>query len=219
MSLTSLITAVLVGVFSSLVVATIVESMRKPRLRISILPPQQAAIYDSAGVVLETYVALKVSVSNDSLPLFFRWMQRQSARDCRAALHFLRQGMTPFIERPMPGRWAASDQPVPLQGVIPSSEEIIQIYDVARLNATSRIHIPAGEAEELDVAVRFPTETDAFGWTNESYRYAGYRHPRFKLPANRYLVDIVVRSEGVKKQQRFRIENDHTIEEFHIRPL
>jgi hypothetical protein len=33
------------------------------------------------------------------------------------------------------------------------------------------------------------------------------------------LVDILVQSEGVKKQERFRIENDHTINEFRLAPL
>jgi hypothetical protein len=146
-------------------------------------------------------------------------MQRQSARDCRGTVHFLREDKTPFIDRPMPGRWAASVEPVPLQGVIRSSGETIEIHDIARLNADSRIHIPAGEAEILDVAVRFPEETNAFGWTNESYRHPGNRHPGFTLPKGRYVVDILVQSEGVKKQERFRLENDHTIKEFRLAPL
>jgi len=96
--------------------------------------------------------------------------------------------------------------------------EQIEIHDIARLTAESRVHIPAGETEGLDVAVRFPAATDAFGWTNESYRHGG-RHPDFTLPAGRYLVDILVQSEGVKKQERFRIENDHTLDEFRLAPL
>lgn len=35
----------------------------------------------------------------------------------------------------------------------------------------------------------------------------------------RYLVDILVQSEGMKKQERFRIENDHTIDEFRLASL
>jgi len=217
MSLASFITAVFLGVLGSLIVAMFVEWMRKPRLSISILPPEHVALYGH-GVVIEPYVALKVRVSNDSLPFAFFWMQRQSARDCRATLHFLREDETPFIARPMPGRWAGSVQPVPLEGRIHPGAETIVIHDIARLTADSRIHIPAAEAEALDVAVRFPAATDAFGWTNESYRYGG-RHPGFTLPTGRYLVDILVQSEGVKTQERFRIENDHTIDEFRVTPL
>lgn len=209
------VAAVLLGVLSSLIVAMFVEWMRKPRLSFTILPPENVGLYGGDGALIERYVALKVRVSNDALPLIFLWMQRQSARDCRATLHFLREDKTPFITRPMAGRWAGSVQPVPLQGVIRPSMEMIEIHDIARLTADSRIHIPAGETEGLDVAVRFPTATDAFGWTNESYRYGG-RHPGFCLPAGRYLVDILVQSEGVKRRERFRIENDHTIEEFRL---
>jgi hypothetical protein len=212
------ITAVFFGVLSSLIVAMFLEWMRKPRLSFSILPPEDVGLFSADGALIERYVALKVHVSNDALPFSFRWMQRQSARDCRATLHFLREDKTPFIVRPMAGRWAGSVQPVPLQGLIRPSMETIEIHDITRLTADSRIHIPAGETEDLDVAVRFPAATDAFGWTNESYRYGG-RHPGFSLPVGRYLVDILVQSEGVKKQERFRIENDHTIDEFRLAPL
>jgi hypothetical protein len=217
MNLTSFITAVLLGVLSSLIVVMFVEWMRKPRLDISILPPENVTQY-SGGVVIGTFVSLKVCVSNNSLPFGFCWMQRQSARDCRATLHFLREDNTPFIAHSMPGRWAGSVQPVPLEGVIRPSMETIEIHDIARLTSDSRVHIPAGEMESLDIAVRFPGATNAFGWTNESYRYDG-RHPDFTLPAGHYLVDILIRSEGVKKQKRFRIENDRTIDEFRLAPL
>lgn len=213
MSLTSLFTGLFLGVLGSLIVAMFVEWMRKPRLSISILPAEPVAY--GGGAVIRLPVSLKVRVSNDSLPFCFCWMQRQSARDCRATLQFLREDTTPFIARPMPGRWAGSVQPVPLQGVIRPSMEEIEIYDIARLTADSRVHIPAGETESLDVAVRFPDATDAFGWTNESYRHGGC-HPDFALPAGRYLVDILVQSEGVKKRERFRIENDHTTNEFRL---
>ena len=103
MELTSIITAVVIGVLASLIVAMFVEWMRKPRPSISILPPENVTLV-SGGVAIGTYVALKVRVSNNRLPFVFRWMQRQSARDCRAALHFLRENKTPFIARPMPGR-------------------------------------------------------------------------------------------------------------------
>ena len=217
MGLTSLAAGLCLGIVGSLVVSMFVEWMRKPRIIISILPPEEVGQY-SGGTLIGTFASLKVRVSNDPLPLAFRWMQRQSARDCRATLQFLRGDASPFIARSMPGRWAASVQPVPLEGVIHPSGQEIEIHDIARLTADSRIHIPAGETENLDVAVRFPGATDAFGWTNESYRYGGC-HPGFTLPTGRYLVDILVQSEGVKRQERFRLENDHTIGEFRLSPL
>src|SRR5438067_992692 len=87
----TLIIAVFVGIISSLIVAMFVEWMRKPRLTLSILPPEAVGLYGGDGVLVENYIALKVRVSNDALPFVFRWMQRQSARDCRATLRFLRE--------------------------------------------------------------------------------------------------------------------------------
>ncbi len=210
--------AVFIGVLSSLIVAMFVEWMRKPRLRFSILPPEQVGLFGRGGALLESYVALKLRVSNDPLPIVFRWMQRQSARDCRATIHFLHIDGTGFISRKMPGRWAGSVQPVPLQGSIQPGNGHIEIHDIARLTAESRIHIPAGESEGLDVAVRFANSNVAFGWTNESYRHGG-RHPDFNLPAGRYLVDILLHSEGLKAEVRFRIENDHNLNEFRLAML
>lgn len=218
MTLTSYAIGLVFGILASLLVAMLVEWQRKPRLSIRILPPREVPLYVH-GKKIESLFALRVSVSNDTLPIALRWMQRQSARDCRATIRFLREDKTPLIDRPMPGRWATSVEPVPLEGVIPSSGEMFQIHDIARLNAESRIDIPARESEVLDVAVRYPEEADAFGWTNESYRYPGNRHPDFTLPKGRYVIEISIRSEGVKKQQRFRLENDHTIKEFRLAPL
>jgi len=218
MSLTPYIIGLLLGILGSLIVAMFVEWKRKPQLSVSILRPEEVPLYSDRKKI-GTLIALRVRVSNDSLPFALCWMQRQSARDCRATVHFLREDKTPFIDRSMPGRWAGSVEPVPLQGVIRSSGETIEIHDIARLNADSRIHIPAGETESLDIAVRFPEETNAFGWTNESYRHDGNRHPGFTLPKGRYVVDILVQSEGVKKQEHFRLENDHTTKEFRLAPL
>lgn len=229
MNLITILFTVGIGVLSSGIVAIIVEYTRMPRFKFDILPPEKVWRCDANGKPIESYVSLKVRVSNKPLPFILRWwMQRQSARDCRATLRFLREkDESPFIVCPMVGRWADSVQPVPLHGIISirpnaGSQSIqageIDFYDIDRLTPDSRIHIPAGESEKLDIAVRFPTETDAFGWTNESYRY-NFQHPGFRLPAGRYVVEIIVRSEGVKKQECFRIENDHTIEEFRLARL
>jgi hypothetical protein len=218
MDLTSYIVGLFLGILSSLIVAMFVELKRKPQLSISILGPEEVPLHGD-GKKIGTLIALRARVSNDSLPFALCWMQRQSARDCRATVHFLREDQTPFIDRPMPGRWAGSVEPVPLQGAIRPSGETIEIFDIARLNADSRIHIPAGETENLDIAVRFTDDTNAFGWTNESYRHPRNRHPDFALPKGRYVVEILVQSEGVKKQERFRLENDHTIKEFRLAQL
>lgn len=215
-NLTSIASGVLLGVLSSLIVAMFVEWMKKPRLCISIVPPEQVQLLNG-GRVIDTLMSLRVNVTNRPLPIYLRWMQRQSARDCRATLQFLREDATPFIVRLMPGRWTSSVQPVPLQGVISSSGNTIEIHDIARLTAESRVHIPAGESERLDVAVRFNNAPEAFGWTNESYRH-GSRHPDFTLPTGRYLVDIIIQSEGVRKRDCFWLENDHTITKFRLAP-
>jgi len=133
MSLTPFIIGLFLGILGSLIVAMFVEWKRKPQLSISIPRPEEVPLY-SDGKKIGTLIALRVRVSNDSLPFALCWMQRQSARDCRATVYFLREDGTPFINDPMPGRWAGSVEPVPLQGVIRPSGETIEIHDITRLN-------------------------------------------------------------------------------------
>jgi hypothetical protein len=216
MTFSSLVSAVFVGIVGSLCVSLLVEWYRQPSLKIEIIPPEQIPLFTNF-VVVAVFTALRVRVSNSKPPWFpLNLIQRQSARDCRATLIFS-QNDTP-VTRQMPGRWAGSVQPVPIEGVIKSSGETIQLYDIARLSAESRIHIPAGESEILDVAVRFTEETVAFGWTNESYRH-NCRHPEYSLPIGVYLVEIIVQSEGVKKKIKFRLDNNYTINSFRLSPL
>jgi hypothetical protein len=75
--------------------------------------------------------------------------------------------------------------------------------------------IPAGEQEELDIAVRCDDEVEAYGWNNESYQN-NWRNSQWKLEKGRYIVEVTVRSAGGKVSRRFVLNNDLSREEFRL---
>ena len=129
-------------------------------------------------------------------------------------LRFLHVDGSEYITNGMPGRWVASVEPVAPQLQL-SNGQVGTLLDIARLNMTSEIDIPAGESEPLDVAVRCDEESDAFGFNNESYQHR-WRNPRWKLPTGRFLVEVTVRSEGQKITETFLLNNDHLREQFRL---
>jgi hypothetical protein len=87
-------------------------------------------------------------------------------------------------------RWATNPQPKP--GV--PTKEIL---------ATD---IRIGEMVELDVAVKYLHEAEAFGVSNDSWSHS-LRHPKLKLTGKRFLVVVRLTAVNVKETFEFRFEN------------
>jgi hypothetical protein len=113
----------------------------------------------------------------------------------------------------MPVRWSESPEPV-----LPWFElngERIQIIDQARIRLVERVDIPADEVRSLEIAVRFDSENDCYGWTNESY-FHEFKHPNWKLLMGRYLIRIVIKYSGDETHKIFRLINDVAWKEFRL---
>jgi hypothetical protein len=137
---------------------------------------------------------------------------------CAALRHL--DGRNYFTEA-MPARWTGSPEPTPLRGVLgtPGNPGKITgdliLWDAARMSVISKMDIPAGEQEDLDISVRLDADSDAYGFNNESYQF-NWRHPRWKLPKGRYLVAITIRSEGQKLSGEFLMNNDLDRDQFRL---
>src|ERR1019366_9560561 len=83
----------------------------------------------------------------------------------------------------------------------------IVLWDSARLSIVSKMDIPAGEQEDIDIVVRCDDDLDCYGFNNESYRF-NWRNPRWRIPQGRYRIEVVVRSAGKKIRQRFLLYNE-----------
>lgn len=89
------------------------------------------------------------------------------------------------------------------------------LWDSARLSIVSKIDIPAGEEEDLDLAVRCDDDSECYGFNNESYRY-NWRNPHWHLPQGRYRVEVTLRSSGQKIAQHFLLCNDSSLGDFRL---
>jgi hypothetical protein len=205
--------AFLLGAASSLCIVVLVESLRKPRLRLEVAPHRDQTY--PAGYPAHKVRFLEVSLSNEPLPRWLRWMSRSPASSCRATIEFLSEDGADVFTRPMAARWSASPQPVPLQFRL--GDAVAQILDVNRLNMTSVIDVPPGESESMGVVGRFDDDSDCFGWSNESYfSNPPWRNPDWKLPIGRKLVRVTVRASGEKCSACFTLINGDNIEELRL---
>ena len=207
--------SVILGVIASLIVVYFVESRKKPSLKLVLAAPSDQQ-YDK-GYPATIMRCLRIRVKNEELPKWLRWMKRESAHDCLATIRFLYfpDGRKIFTED-MAGRWAGSPEATPITGMVGINR--LTIWDPTRLGIISKMNIPAGEQEDLDIAVRCDDELDAYGWNNESYQNE-WRTPKWKLEKGRYIVEVTVRSAGQKVSRRFLINNDLGREEFRLELL
>lgn len=208
----------MLGVVSSLVVVVFVESQRKPRLKLIIDEPSDQRYNE--GLPAQVMRCLRVIVANETLPRLLRWwMKREAAIDCLGTVEFLRLDHTEVFGKPMPGRWSGSPECVPLTGVLHQAGGLpplpIQLWDNARLSIISKMNIPAGEKEQLDLVVRCDEDEDAFGFNNESYQHR-WRNPNWRLPKGRYLIRVTIRSSGQVERGTFLLNNDFGINEFRL---
>ena len=209
--------AVILGVISSFVVVFFVEWQRQPRL-VLLIPPPSDQNYAGQPTPAQIMRCLRVRIRNRELPLLLRWMKRETARSCLGTVQFKYLDGRNYFTEAMPGRWAGSPEATPLQGTISTQNKItgdVVLWDAARMSVISKMDIPAGEQEDLDIAVRCDAESDAYGFNNESYRF-NWRHTHWKLPKGRYFVEITIRSEGQKTSGEFLINNDLSRDEFRL---
>jgi hypothetical protein len=207
--------AFVLGAASSLCIVVLVEWLRKPQLCLAIAPHRDQTY--PAGYPAGKVRFLEVSLRNEPLPSWLRWMSRSSASSCRATIEFLKEDSTNIFTRTMAARWSASPQPVPLQFRL--GDAVAQILDVNRLNVASVIDVPPGESESMGVVGRFDDDMDCFGWSNESYfSNPPWRNPDWKLSIGSYLIRVTVRASGEKCSESFRLINGAQIGDLRLEP-
>jgi hypothetical protein len=91
-----------------------------------------------------------------------------------------------------------------------------QIWDPNRMAMASEMSIPAGESEDLDIAIRCDSDAEAYGWNNQSYQPPFWKNPRWKLDKGRYRVRVTVRSAGSKVERLFHLNNDGQRTDFRL---
>ena len=209
------IASIVAGGIITILVTISVEVLRRPKLRLAVGKPVDATYADERPAKKGRY--LYVDLINDPLPWFARWMSRGAALQCLGTITFHNLDGQRFFFREMPVRFSRTPEPVPVQ--LRVGETIIALLDPSRANAESRIDVYPGEATPLDVAVKFESEEEAYGWSNLNYfSTPPWRNPDWKLPQGRYLIAMTISSSGQKCRGLFRLLNEAGPMDFRLEP-
>jgi hypothetical protein len=202
------------GALLSLCVSIIIEFQRKPKLSIKVEEPPTDVTYSNRPANKARF--LRVRLSNRAMPKFLRWLGRNAAIHCHGEIQFYHQNNgAPVFSKPMPIRWAGSDEPFSYQAL--PGGQLAWIFDPSKFNAAFYRDCHAGSEEPIDVVARFDSDTDCYGWTNENYlQNKGWRNADWKLPSGRFLVTITVHTSGEKVVDLFELENSVGIQHFRL---
>jgi hypothetical protein len=156
---------------------------------------------------------LGLELVNKPLPRWAGWMARNTALQCHADITFHHLDGQNVFGRTMIGRWSGSPEPAPILFRI--GDNSVMISDPSKL--TTRIDVPPGEIQRLDIAAKFDSERECYGWSNESYfSNPVWRNPNWCLSEGRYLVRVAIVSAGEKCMCTFRLINDVPRQDFRI---
>lgn len=82
------------------------------------------------------------------------------------------------------------------------------LFDPFKYNAGVWRNYFNGNRETIDVAARFDSDDDCYGWCTENYLpEKGWRNADWRLPKGRYIVKVTVMSSGEKITNFFQVEN------------
>jgi len=69
--------------------------------------------------------------------------------------------------------------------------------------------IPIGQRRQIDIAFKYPSESEAYAFGNDSYSYPKYQNPAWKLAGPEFEVRVRVRGTRVDKTWGMRFTNTH----------
>jgi len=203
-----------IGALLTLVISIYIEYQRKPKLYFEIEDPPVENTYPAAPAKEARFA--RVHLCNRAMSKWFRWLGRSAAMQCGGHVQFYHlDNGAPVFSRPMPIRWAGSDEPLSFQ-MLPNGQ-LAQLFDPSKYNAAFRRDCFPGGKETVDIAARFDNDEECYGWCNEAYLPGkGWRNPDWKLPKGRYFVRVVVLSAGEKVSDVFQLENSVARQHFRL---
>jgi hypothetical protein len=203
----------LLGAILAIGTTIIIESMRRPKLSITIAHPHNNDYTPPPKRPARYARFLYVSVGNQALPWYARWMARGAAIDTWGTIsfHHLDDGQNVF-GRVMSVRWSGSTEP-------PIAAAGGTILDPSWLHSLNRRKIQPGESETIDIVARFDDESSCYGWSNENYFCDPiWRNKKWELPKGRYLVWVVIYASKQRFTQSFRLSNEGSRDSFRLEP-
>lgn len=201
------------GAIVAIIITIVVEIIRRPKIQMRI--GSNESISYPHHPLAHTGHYLHIEVLNKPLPRFLRWLARDVALQCRGTLTFHTLDGAQFFKTPMLARFARSPEPIPLE--IRFADGVGVLIDPLRMSLESRFDLYPGEATPIDVAVKFDSEDDAYGWTNENYfSEPMWRNSDWRLPRGCYLVAVTVTASNARCKGLFRLLNNAGPSDFRL---
>lgn len=191
-----------------------IETLRKPRLELEIVNPVDMTFQSQPAQEMR---ALRVKLTNKSLPGWIRWMYRNPALQCHGNISFHHLDGQNVFGRSMILRWAAAPEPNPLEVVIGNQRGFV--FDPVRITYLQKMDIYPNESAVIDIAVKLDNEVVCYGWSNESYfSNPPWRPANWRLNQGRYIVRVTIFSSGETISKLFRLSNDVAQHDFRLEP-
>jgi hypothetical protein len=172
----------------------------RPKVEASIEPPMQA-VHSVSG----PYTAVRLLISNKAR----WWTLRAPAVRCRGSVTFYNDRAYDVFGKPMKGRWSNSPQPAPETFAMADGRRFVQL-PIDRYDREARKDIYPGkdENEPLDIAVRWPSDTECYGWCNEAYLVQNGKNESWRLDQGVYVIMVIINISGRDDKFYFRLHND-----------
>ncbi len=194
----------IIWVFMGAYIATAIYSIREPDIDIVVDDSYNTDSHYADG---QHWKFFRVKVINRALPVFFKYVTpfitRYPATGMRATIEFVQQ------KQIMKGRWSSSME-------LPSSLAADYIH---LANVPDTVTIGPGEVEALDVMAKYQYDSEAYGWSNESFLHA-WRTPGYRLNTGDWEAIITVESaNGARATRSFMLHIAPTIENTYVSQL
>ena len=142
-------------------------------------------------------------------------MSREAAMQVHVEVSFYHLDGQNVFGREMIARWSGAPEPV-LPTVILGDKRGV-IFDPQRLTVSSNMDIYPGHSQSFDIAAKFDSDEECYGWNNEVYFSDPlWRNPNWKLAHERYLVKVTISSAGEKITKVCRLINDVPRDNFRL---
>lgn len=182
----------------------LVEHQKRPRIRIEVEPTPSDGFRPA---IKKNARFLHVLVTNEGLGLPWSiFLRRDISWLTIARLEFSHTGTTaPLFS--FDGRW--SDSPEPFVQAV-AQERQVGLRDRNLILRGRRSDIPAGQSSPLAVALKVDDDSDAYGFTNESYWAVDplWRRDEWALENGTYDVAVTIRIGDIEHREVFQFRNE-----------
>ncbi|MFH1866435.1 MAG: hypothetical protein ABIK85_11195 [Candidatus Eisenbacteria bacterium] len=172
------------------------ENIGRPNLIVAVSPTRTNIKW---GTLTTRFLSLEVRNAPRRAPL----VRRQTATAAHGRVIFMDAAYRE-VSGPLHIRWDGKAECIKYLVV---GDHVEQRFDPSLVRQGRYIDIPPDEGATLAIAFRFDDETEAFGWSNESYAHPGWRNPDFRLPPGEYVARVTLVSGDSVTTQDLRFSN------------